>query len=94
MGWRQECFSSSNRIQVLGLKVIFIWAPANIGVIRNEMRDKVAKRTTRMKKHKHKLMEKCQNQWEEERKGRHYCRIQRRVREHEVCGGERRVGGV
>lgn len=90
------------RIQMMGLTVVFLWVPAHIGIKGNERADKKAKEGSKncnidikvgfsksevKSLIKLRLRERWQKQWEEERKGRWFFRIQRKV--GEMRGAER-----
>ncbi|XP_037536736.1 uncharacterized protein LOC119413748 [Nematolebias whitei] len=84
------------KISMMGLTVTFLWIPAHIGIRGNEMADKAAKEATKHNSveievkfsraeiksiTKQRMREKWQKQWEEERKGRWFYIIQRKVGE-------------
>ena len=93
------------RIEMMGITVVFVWVPAHIGVRGNEVVDKVAKEATKCEEIelriniskmegkniiKRKMKEKWQKRWEEERKGRWFYKIQRKVGEARETGRSRR----
>uniref|UniRef100_A0A3Q2ZQ74 Reverse transcriptase domain-containing protein n=1 Tax=Kryptolebias marmoratus TaxID=37003 RepID=A0A3Q2ZQ74_KRYMA len=83
------------RIQKMGLVVVFVWVPAHIGVLGNEMADRMAKREiknpisiiVKISKSegrsivKEKLMKTWQNRWDRGKTGRWFHEIQKMVGE-------------
>lgn len=87
---------------MMGLETVLVWVPAHIGVRGNERADKCTKKarekgkidmTVAFSKRqiksivKHKMKQRWQKQWEEEKTGRWYYGIQRQV------GGMRKSSG-
>lgn len=97
-----EIVNIMNRVNRSGKQVVLLWVPAHIGIQGNEMADKYAKQGARSRDLnfpvkiskeevksivKAKIKELWQRSWEEERKGRFYFSIQRRVGES-ITGSE------
>lgn len=91
------------RIQMMGMTVVFVWVPAHVGVRGNEMADRAAKEAAKSSCSKvevnisktesiikKRLKERWQKEWEEDRKGRWFFRVQSKVGEMRCAGGNRR----
>ena len=82
------------RLHSMGKEVVFCWVPAHVGVKGNEVADGLAKRSVRSEQVlqvpygtgevkaiiQRKTMERWQDRWDGDRKGRAYHRVQKSVR--------------
>ena len=101
-----ELLTLMHRIEQAGELVGFLWVPAHVGIEGNELADGAAKRTLRREKVdvkvrlgltecrsiiKRNIMAVWQEEWDREKKGRHYYSLQKSVtRSQCFLGKERR----